>query len=194
MRLGAACGFRKRKREIDICGRDRGSAGAVRDADRRRSRDRPPQDCGGTGVFRARRGDFGGGTRRAAAQETKMAAVRLPPVNERSLPPPRRAKHNPALREQEREQRRARQPSRRRDNERLGERWRGSWARPYPRERSERIVRPAYAMRPPRKVFHTVETFFPYCGKIANTFSILWKTPPPSSDITRLRGCPGNLL
>ena len=31
------------------------------------TRNRPPQDCGGTGVFSKRRGDFGGGTRRAAA-------------------------------------------------------------------------------------------------------------------------------
>ena len=25
-------------------------------------------------------------------------------------------------------------------------------------------------------VFHSVETFFPLCGKIAPTFSIVWKT------------------
>ena len=41
-----------------VDGGDRGSAGAVRDADRRRTRDRPPQDCGGTGVFSKRRGVF----------------------------------------------------------------------------------------------------------------------------------------
>ena len=50
-----------------VDGGDHGSAGAVRDADRRRTRDRPPQDCGGTGVFSERRGFSGGGTRRAAA-------------------------------------------------------------------------------------------------------------------------------
>jgi hypothetical protein len=33
-----------------------------------RAGDRPPQDCGGTGVFNERRGISGGGTRRAAAQ------------------------------------------------------------------------------------------------------------------------------
>jgi hypothetical protein len=31
-------------------------------------------------------------------------------------------------------------------------------------------------MKDAPKVFHTVETFFPLCGKIAKHFSIVWKT------------------
>lgn len=28
--------------------------------------------------------------------------------------------------------------------------------------------------------FHTMETFFPLCGNLSKTFSIAWKTIPPS--------------
>jgi len=147
------------------------SAGAVRDASRRRSRDRPPQDCGGTGVFNERRGISGGGTRRAAAKKTKMAAVRLPPARERKRPNGDGFAPRPMIRikrgrlrkggaggktqagetaaarlpaapiktrtaQRERLQRRARSPAG--DVTTRPPRRRGSWARPIPRERSER--------------------------------------------------------
>ena len=47
------------------------------------------------------------------------------------------------------------QPRKERDN--ASSRWRGPWARPIPRERNERSIRPDYIMRPPGKVFHTME-------------------------------------
>lgn len=46
----------------------------------------PQGDSRGRGAFNERRGISGGGTRRAAAQKTKMAAVRLPPARERKRP------------------------------------------------------------------------------------------------------------
>lgn len=69
----------------------------------------------------------------------------------RSPTPPRRANHNPHRAAGAATTARP-QPRRRRDN--ALSRWRGSWARLHPRERSERIARPTYAKRPPREVFY----------------------------------------
>ena len=147
-------------------------------------------------MFSERRGISGGGTRRAAAKKTKMAAVRLPPARERKRPNGDGFAPRPMIRTRKGRLRKggaggktqagetaaprlpatpskthgprvpqgsgtrdngAPSPRRRRDS--AAPRWHGAWARLIPRKRSERIARPTYAKRPPRKVFHA------RCGK-----------------------------